>query len=226
MTPEEKLAYDKKKERQEARKKLQAEKSGTPMKDYGFWKWTDITTSRTKTIYENLFGETIQFHRQHFLEDTLVFRPVFVKYDWLWSYVVEGIILLLFAIGIWCGRKSRFLWMALSYFGFDMCIHLILGFGINEIFIWHPIGSLWFLWLSPLPSNMPKRISTNSYNYQCLHSLVISGFIMVSCLCNSSIRPFVLSCKNRQYELPGYYTSGDCPCDGLLCGFYRKWYHQ
>ena len=138
MTPEEKLAYDKKKERQEARKKLQAEKSGTPMKDYGFWKWTDITTSRTKTIYENLFGETIQFHRQHFLEDTLVFRPVFVKYDWLWSYVVEGIILLLFAIGIWFGRKSRFLWMALSYFGFDMCIHLILGFGINEIFIMAP----------------------------------------------------------------------------------------
>jgi hypothetical protein len=80
----------------------------------------------------------MQFHRQHFLEDTLVFRPVFVKYDWLWSYIVEGFILLLTAIGIWCGRRSRFLWLALSYFGFDMGIHLVLGFGINEIFIMAP----------------------------------------------------------------------------------------
>ena len=138
MTPEEKAKYDARQQRKEARLKAQAAKSGTPMKDYGFWKWTDITTSRTETIYENLFGETIQFHREHFLEDTLVFRPVFVKYDWIWSYVVEGIILLLAVIGLCCGWRSRFLWMSLSYFGFDMFIHLILGFGINEIFIMAP----------------------------------------------------------------------------------------
>ena len=102
MTPEEKAKYDARQQRKEARLKAQAAKSGTPMKDYGFWKWTDITTSRTETIYENLFGETIQFHREHFLEDTLVFRPVFVKYDWIWSYVVEGIILLLAVIGLYC----------------------------------------------------------------------------------------------------------------------------
>ena len=138
LTPEQRAAYEKRQEAREVRQKLQAEKSGTPMKQHGFWKWTDITTSRTKTIYENLFGETIQFHQEHFLEDTLVFRPVFVKYNWILSYVIEGIILLITLIGIWCGRRSRFLWMALSYFGFDMFIHLILGFGINEIFIMAP----------------------------------------------------------------------------------------
>ena len=138
MTPEQKQAYEQKQLQRKVRQRLQAAKSGTPMKQYGFWKWTDVTTSRTKTIYENLFGETIQFHQKHFLEDTLVFRPVFVKYDWLWNYIVEAVILLLAAIGIWCGRRSRFLWLALSYFGFDMFIHLILGFGINEIFIMAP----------------------------------------------------------------------------------------
>ena len=46
--------------------------------------------------------------------------------------------LLLFAIGIWCGRKSRFLWLCLSCFAFDMLIHLILGFGLNEVFIMAP----------------------------------------------------------------------------------------
>ena len=46
--------------------------------------------------------------------------------------------LLLFVIGIWCGRKSRFLWLCLSCFGFDLFLHLILGFGLNEVFIMAP----------------------------------------------------------------------------------------
>lgn len=168
LTPEQRAAYEKRQEAREVRQKLQAEKSGTPMKQHGFWKWTDITTSRTKTIYENLFGETIQFHQEHFLEDTLVFRPVFVKYNWILSYVIEGIILLITLIGIWCGRRSRFLWMALSYFGFDMFIHLILGFGINEIFIMAPH------WLFVVPLSIgyafysSKEISTRFSNCRSL----------------------------------------------------------
>ena len=145
MSPAQKKVYQAKQAKRAEALKRQAAKSGTPVKDEGFWKWTDVTTSRLQTIYENLFGETIQFHRQHFLEDTLVFRPVFVKYDLIWSYVVEGIILLLSAIGLWCGRRSRFLWLAVSFFAFDMLIHLVLGFGINEIFIMAPH------WLFVLP---------------------------------------------------------------------------
>lgn len=138
MTPEQRQQYEARQEQRAARLRAQAAKSGEPMRKYGFWKWTDVTTSRVQTVYENLFGETIQFHRQHFLEDTLVFRPVFVRYDWVWNYVVEAVILLLAAIGLWCGRRSRFLWLVVSYFAFDMFIHLVLGFGINEIFIMAP----------------------------------------------------------------------------------------
>ena len=43
--------------------------------------------------------------------------------------------MLLFAAGIWYGRRSRFLWMALSGFAFDMLLHMGLGFGINEVYI-------------------------------------------------------------------------------------------
>ena len=108
------------------------------MEDHGFLKWTDITTSRWQSVYENLFGESLQFHQEFFLEDTLVHRPVFVAYRWIHSYIIEGLLLLLFVIGIWCGRKSRFLWLCLSCFAFDMLIHLILGFGLNEVFIMAP----------------------------------------------------------------------------------------
>ena len=138
MSPQERKAFEAKQARRELRLKLQKEKSGQPMEDHGFLKWTDISTSRWQSLYENLFGESLQFHRQHFLEDTLVGRPVFVKYDTVFNYIIEAIILLLALAGIWVGRKHRFLWLCLSCFGFDMFIHLILGFGLNEIFIMAP----------------------------------------------------------------------------------------
>ena len=138
MSPEERKTFEAKQARRELRLKLQKEKSGQPMEDHGFLKWTDISTSRWQSVYENLFGESLQFHRQHFLEDTLVGRPVFVKYDKMFNYIVEALILLLALAGVWLGRKHRFLWLCLSCFGFDMFIHLILGFGLNEIFIMAP----------------------------------------------------------------------------------------
>ena len=145
MSPEQREKFNAKVAQREKVLKAQAAKSGKPMEDHGFLKWTDISTSRWQTIYENLFGESIQFHQDYFLEDVLVHRPVFVKYNWIFSYVIEGLVLLLSAIGLWYGRKSRFLWLAVSYFAFDMMLHLVLGFGINEIFIMAPH------WLFVLP---------------------------------------------------------------------------
>lgn len=138
MSPRERERFEKKKAQREEVLRRQAAKTGKPMEDHGFLKWTDISTSRWQTVYENLFGESVQFHQEYFLEDTLVHRPVFVTYDWAWSYVMEAVVVLLFIVGIWCGRRSRFLWLCLSCFGFDMFLHLILGFGINEVFIMAP----------------------------------------------------------------------------------------
>lgn len=138
MTPQERDRFEAKKARREVMKQRQAAKTGKPMEDHGFLKWTDISTSRWQTLYENLFGEAIQFHRQYFLEDTLVGRPVFVSYLSWFSYVVEALVVLLALVGIWFGRRSRFLWLCLSCLAMDMVIHLVLGFGINEVFIMAP----------------------------------------------------------------------------------------
>ena len=146
MSPDERARYEAKKARREVVLRRQAAKTGKPMEDKGFLKWTDISTSRWKTVYENLFGEAVQFHRLHFLEDTLVGRPVFVPYLSLFSYVVEALVVLLSLFGIWYGRRSRFLWLCLSYMAMDMVIHLLLGFGINEVFIMAPH----FLFILPI----------------------------------------------------------------------------
>ena len=128
------------KEKAWAKKKRDSKKiwnvnTGKPFMKGEFMGWTDISTSRTETALENLFGEAIQLHRQHLLEDVLRSRPVIVGYDSAINYIVEGIILLLFALGIFFGVRSKFFCLSMLFFLFDIALHIGLGFGINEIYI-------------------------------------------------------------------------------------------
>ena len=111
-------------------------KIGDPMSKKGFMAWTDRSTDRWASIVENLFGESIQLHRNVLLQDILKDnRPMIVPYDHWGYYCVEALVALLFAAGIWASRRSRFFWMAFSWFAFDMFVHIVLGFGINEVYI-------------------------------------------------------------------------------------------
>ena len=125
------------KEKKRAKKPSVAHQ-GKPIKRGEFWDWTDATTSRWLTVVENLMGESIQLHQRWLLGDTLRGRPVIVHYRHIWNYIAEGMLSLFILCGIWMGRRSRFMWMALSFFGFDMLLHLGAGFGINEIYIMSP----------------------------------------------------------------------------------------
>ena len=173
MTPEERAKFESRKARRERTLQLQAAKTGKPMENKGFLKWTDITTSRWETIYENLFGESIQFHQDYFIEDTLVHRPVFVKYNWTLSYWIEALVVLLFVAGIWCGRRSRFLWLCLSCLGFDMFIHLILGFGINEIHIMAPH------WLFVMPIAMAFLLREKKRRWLRIPVLLLTFYLLL-----------------------------------------------
>ncbi len=117
------------------KKKSSQPKQGTPLKKSGFLAWTDISTSRSESVVENLMGESIQLHEDYVLQDELRHRPMIVNYRHWWNYAVEAIIMVLFVAGIWAGRKSRFLWLVMSYFALDMMLHIGLGFGLNEVYI-------------------------------------------------------------------------------------------
>ena len=108
---------------------------GKPISDGEFLIWTDITTSRWDSAVENIFGESIQLHEDYLLHDTLRDRPLFVRYNNPFLYSVEALIVFLTLLGIWFGRRSKFLWMCLSGVAFDALIHVVLGFGLNEIYI-------------------------------------------------------------------------------------------
>ena len=99
------------------------------------FRWTDMKLSRSRSIVENLFGESLMFHDEKMLHDVNVDRPVFVAYTNYFCYVIVGIVLLLFILGIACGIKSHFFLLCLSWFGFDMFLHLVLGFGLQEVYI-------------------------------------------------------------------------------------------
>lgn len=118
----------------EARKK-RGPRQGAPISNGEFMRWTDVTSSRLSATVENLFGESIQLHKDYLLGDVMRSRPMVVNYNLWIFYIIEAFIVLLFATGIWMGRKSRFLWLVLSFFAMDMALHVGLGFGINEVYI-------------------------------------------------------------------------------------------
>lgn len=99
-------------------------------------RWTDTTTPRWDTTIENLLGESTQFHEQHMLEDVLVYyRPVLLAYEGWWHYAIEAVLVLLFLVGCWMGRRSRLLWLLLCWAAIDLTMHIGLGFAINEVYI-------------------------------------------------------------------------------------------
>ncbi len=108
---------------------------GTPISHKEFYDWTDMTTSRPKSIVENLMGESIQLHEDYLLGDVLGSRPMFVEYRHAFNYVVEAIIGLFLVLGLWAGRRSRFMWLVFSYFALDFVLHVVFGFGLNEVYI-------------------------------------------------------------------------------------------
>ena len=112
-----------------------AAKMGKPMMQGEFMRWTDISTSRLQSSIENLFGESIQLHRNHLLEDMYRRRPVIVHYRWAINYVAEGLLVLLFVAGLWVGRRNKLLLMALAFAAMDWALHVGLGFGLNEVYI-------------------------------------------------------------------------------------------
>lgn len=122
------------KKRAEAKKK-RGPKQGAPISNGEFMRWTDVTSSRLSATVENLFGESIQLHPDYLLGDVLRSRPMVVHYRWWWNYAIEGLIAILFAAGIFFGRRRKFLWLVLGCFGMDMLLHVGLGFGINEVYI-------------------------------------------------------------------------------------------
>ena len=145
-------------------KKIWNANTGKPFMKGEFMGWTDKTTSRWDVGVECLFGEGIQLHRDHLLGDVLRDRPVVVRYDTssifgYINYIVEAIIVLLFLIGVWIGRKKVFLWTAMSFLLMDVTLHMGLGFGINEV----QIMSAHYLFVLPIAMAYLVKKADNRY---------------------------------------------------------------
>lgn len=131
--------------------------TGENLGKHRFLEWADVTTSRSKSFVDNLFGESIQLHRQYLLEDIHDSRPVFVSYDLAINYVVEAVIVLLFIVGVVVGIREKFLLLCLSWFGFDMLMHMGFGFGLNEVYI---MTAHWTFIIPIAIGYLLKRLST------------------------------------------------------------------
>ena len=98
---------------------------------------TEYRIDRLPSLVENVFGEGLILHDTYTLKDANRgnHRPVLVTYSHWWYYAIEGLIVALFLMGIWIGRREKFLWMVLSMFLFDMLLHVGLNFASADVYI-------------------------------------------------------------------------------------------
>lgn len=139
---------------------------GKPLGKGSLLKWTDYTTSRSETLVENVFGESLILHEEHVLDDVLTsYRPVLLKYRSWWNYVVECLLVFLLIAGICCGYREHLLWMCLLGILPDALMHLGLGFAINEIYI---MSAHW-VYIFPIAIGYLFKVHSSKF---IVHSLV------------------------------------------------------
>ena len=162
--------------KEKPKKKKASRKVGHPFMSGEFMGWTDATTQRGASIVENLFGEGIQLHQDHLLEDELRHRPMIVQYRHWENYAIEAIIGILFVLGIIMGRKSKFLWLVMSYFALDMLLHIGLGFGINEVYI---MTAHWIYAVPIAIAFVWKKMPSRGKGYVALLVWVLALYLLV-----------------------------------------------
>ena len=128
------VAYEKKKE--EGRRKI-ALREDKQLIDSPLFEWTDTSIPIIPTLIENIYGEGFQLHEDYLLHDANESgkRPVIVRYSRWYNYIIELVLLFIFAAGIIAGRRERFLWMCMLPFLFDMLLHVVLRFALTDVYI-------------------------------------------------------------------------------------------
>lgn len=128
----------------------QAEKRKHQKFDNPLFNYTEHVIDRVPSLVENVFGEGFILHPADCKGDDDVtkrstyyvlcdpnenHRPVLVRYNHWFYYAIEAILVAMFIVGIWCGRRNKVLWIALSMFLFDMLLHVGLEFASSDLYI-------------------------------------------------------------------------------------------
>ncbi len=149
---------------------------GTPLMQGEFMRWTDISTSRSKSIVENLFGESLILHEQHTLGDIFRGRPVIVTYQSVIPYIIEALVVLLFICGIVAAWRNRLFWIAAGWFAMDMMLHIGLGFGINEVYI---MTAHWAFVIPLAVAYLLRRTEGKAHTTLSVALWIITAFLLV-----------------------------------------------
>ena len=132
--------------------------------------WVVNGAPRIDSVIENFFGETIQLHRRQMLGDVLMKRLVIVRYTCWLPYAIEAVIVALFIAGCWRGRRERFLWLLMACFAYNVVLHLVVGFAINEVYI---MACHW-LWTVPLAIGYLIANTPKGARFIALYSIIIA----------------------------------------------------
>jgi hypothetical protein len=147
---------------------------GKPLSDKPLLNLTDVTTPRMASAVENFFGESIQLHKDYLLQDVSFTRPIIVKYNNVFNYIFEGLLVALFAVALVVSRRSRLLLMLLSWWAVDLVLHFVLGFGLNEVYI---MSGDW-IFLIPIALGMLMKVLNDKAHIAMRAFLLLSAIYL------------------------------------------------
>lgn len=131
---------------------------------------TEHHIDRLPSLTENIFGEGFILHDRYTLQDANRSRPALVRYTHWWCYAAEALIVLLFIAGVWCGRRSRLMWMTFAMFLFDMLLHVGLEFANSDAYI---MTAHWAFCIPIAVAYLVKAVKTNI-----VASAIVTGTIL------------------------------------------------
>ena len=97
-------------------------------------RWIGQSASIINVTIYNLFGESLLLH-SHRLNK---YEITYDSYSVIFLNIINISIIILFLSGVIIGFKTELMKLLLSLFSIDILIHIICGFGINEIYIYSP----------------------------------------------------------------------------------------
>ncbi len=87
----------------------------------------------------------------------------------------------MFAFSLWVGRNVKLLRMCMSWFALDMILHLVLGFGISEVYIMSAD------WIFIIPLALATLMHLSDDRYKIALRIVFSCITLYLLLWNASL---------------------------------------
>lgn len=101
---------------------------------WGYLYWVKGNVSKYSAFIYNMFGESVLLHKNSINKESVSFG----SYSSTFVNIVNYVFIIMVFCGIVVGCKERLMKLLAIFLSVDFLLHIIVGYGINEVYIFSP----------------------------------------------------------------------------------------